>query len=62
MPRAYCDDIRWDPSDEGFSEDLPEDADVHLDEGYCEIFEPQDTLQREFGCRVLSFNVDHISE
>jgi hypothetical protein len=58
MPRAYCDDIKWDPNDEGFSADLPEDVDVWLDEGYCEIFEPGDTVAREFGCRPLTMNVE----
>jgi len=60
MPRAYCDDIRWDPSDSGFKTSLPSDVDVWLDEDYDEDYEPKETVEREFGCRVLSLNVDEV--
>ena len=62
MPRANCDDIRWDTTDPRYHEDLPEDVSVYLDEGYDPDYEPEDTVAREFGCRVLSLNVDSIED
>ena len=62
MPRAICDDIRWDPNDSGYKATLPTDVDVHLDEGFDPDYEPQETVEREFGCSILSLNVDEIEE